>query len=144
MVYISVDQSELAQITARRREIMIRDQTRETASSGNNTFPVNTVALSHFFFIVGVSFHVGKHSGLVGPQVVVGTKEMDWEFANVVPPSQDVFWNVFRVANFCRPPSNHTQKKKNFITRIKTIISWLPRAANNHAVQYWRDRCGVL
>lgn len=79
----------------------------------NDTFPVNGVdPLSHFVFIVGVSFHVREDPGLVRPQVVVGTEEKDRKLADVVPHPQDIFRNVLRVADFSGPPSDGAIKIK--------------------------------
>lgn len=51
-----------------------------------------------------VSLHVWKHSALVGPEVVPGTKEEDGELSDLVPQVLDVGGDVPGMVDLCRPP----------------------------------------
>jgi len=42
---------------------------------------------------------------LIEPVVIIGTKKFDSKFANFMSYIVDVVWNVFRMADFRRPPS---------------------------------------
>lgn len=86
---------------------------------------INT--LSHLFFAVCVNIHVREDPGLVGPQVVVGAKEMDWKFPHIVPHPLDVIRDGFRMANLRRPPpkvKNH-MKGRTLNTFLKFVCFML-------------------
>lgn len=71
----------------------------------NLTFLVCCInTLSHLFFAVRINIHVWEDPCLVGPQVVVGAKEVDWELPDIVPHPLDVLWDGFGMANLRRPP----------------------------------------
>lgn len=51
-----------------------------------------------------VSLHVRKHSALVSPEVVPGTKEEDGELSDLVSKVLDVGGDVSGMVDLCRPP----------------------------------------
>jgi len=48
---------------------------------------------------------IKKATMLIEPVVIIGTKKFDSKFANFMSYIVDVVWNVFRMADFRRPPS---------------------------------------
>lgn len=89
---------------------------------GIDTFP-------HLFFTVGVHIHIRKDPGLVGPQVVVGAKEVNRELANIMPHPLDVLWDSFWMADFCWPPplqsrrGRCSQRKKSKSVKILSFLN---------------------
>lgn len=51
-----------------------------------------------------VSLHVGEDSTLVGPEVVPGAEEENWELPDLVAQVLDVGGDVPGVVDLCRPP----------------------------------------
>lgn len=51
-----------------------------------------------------VSLHVRKHSALVSPEVVPGTKEEDGELSDLVSKMLDVGGDVSGMVDLCGPP----------------------------------------
>lgn len=64
---------------------------------GINSFP-------HLFFAVGIHIHIREDPGLVGPQIVVGAKEVNRKLPDIVPHPLDVLWDSFGMADLCWPP----------------------------------------
>lgn len=56
-------------------------------------------------FAASVSFHVGKHSTLVCPEIILGAEEEDRKLSDLVAKVLDVGGDVSRMVDFCRPPS---------------------------------------
>ena len=52
-----------------------------------------------------VSLHVGKHSALVSPEVILGAKEEDGELSDLMTKVLDVGGDISGVVDLCRPPS---------------------------------------
>lgn len=73
---------------------------------GIDTFP-------HLLFAVGIHIHIREDPGLVGPQVVVGAKEVDGKFPDVVPHPLDVLWDGFGMADLRWPPPLWSRRRKH-------------------------------
>ena len=80
---------------------------------GINTF-------SHLFFAVGIHVHVREDPGLVGPQVVIGAKEVNGKLADIVPHPLDVLGNGFGMADFCWPPPSRAGEEEKPEERNQT------------------------
>ena len=77
-----------------------------------HTFLIDGVdSFAHLFPAVGVHVHVGEHPGLVGPQVVVGTEEVDRELPDVVPHPEDVLRDRPGVTDLRRPPPEERRRR---------------------------------
>lgn len=57
-----------------------------------------------------VSLHVGKHSALVSPEVILGAEEEDGKLSDLMAKVLDVGGYVSRVVDLCRPPSEEKQQ----------------------------------
>lgn len=69
------------------------------------TFLVYAIhALSHLVFAAHITFHVREHTGLVGPQVILGAEEQHRELTDVMFHFLDVDRNCPRMANLSWPP----------------------------------------
>lgn len=68
-----------------------------------------------------VSLHVGKHSTLVGPEVVPGAEEEDGELSNLMSQVLDVGGDVSGVVDLCRPPSEDEHRRQ------KVGVMWTVR-----------------
>lgn len=64
-------------------------------------------------FATSVTFHIGKHSTLVGPEVILGAEEEHGELSDLMFEVLDVCGDVLRVVDLCWPPSNQTNVKRN-------------------------------
>lgn len=80
---------------------------------GINTF-------SHLFFAVGIHVHVREDPGLVGPQVVIGAKEVNGKLADIVPHPLDVLGDGFGMADFCWPPPSRAGEEEKPEERNQT------------------------
>lgn len=60
-------------------------------------------------FAPSVTLHVWKHSTLVGPEIILGAKEEDWELSDLMAKVLDVGGDVSGVVDLCRPPSVRSQ-----------------------------------
>lgn len=71
--------------------------------SGIDTFP-------HLLLAVGVHVHIREDPGLVGPQVVVGAKEVNGKLPDIVPHPLDVLRDGFGMADLCWPPPSRRKR----------------------------------
>lgn len=87
---------------------------------GINTFP-------HLFFAVGIHIHIREDSSLVGPQVVVGAKEVNGELPDIVPHPLDVLWDCLGMADLCGPPPLQSRRgtKQQRLTAQQSIWGWI-------------------
>lgn len=59
-----------------------------------------------------VSLHVGKHSALVRPEVILGAEEEDGKLSDLVAKVLDVGGDVARVVDLCRPPPEEEEEER--------------------------------
>lgn len=64
-------------------------------------------------FTASVSLHVGEHSALVSPEVILGAEEEHRELSDLVPKVLDVGGNVSRVVDLRWPPSKERGEPGN-------------------------------
>lgn len=67
-----------------------------------------------------VALHVGEDSTLVGPEVVPGAEEENWELPDLVPQVLDVGGDVPGVVDLCRPPPEGAVEERRRMMRRKS------------------------
>lgn len=81
-------------------------------------------------FAASVTLHIWKHSALVGPEIILGAKEEDWELSDLMAKVLDVGGDVSGVVDLCRPPSEEDtgQEKEESGSQHRTTTNtnaWL-------------------
>lgn len=73
-------------------------------------------------FASPVAFHVGKHSALVSPEVILRAEEENRELSDLVPKMLDVGGNCSWVVDLCRPPSEEDKKNVRATNRLSVQL----------------------